>query len=778
MAFPDVQRSSFNMQLKQLFLFGAFLCFLSLSVEGQEVFSGPFSSWANLKTRFGAKGDGKADDTRAFQKALDELTVLTMKFNTGTGAYTTIYLPAGTYCISSTLRLRGKVGISIIGEAPDKTIIKWVGPASDTMFWANGSAYFKIARIGWNANQIPGTKQLAIQWKEKWNDGKTRSFATLNIEISDCRFFGKPEVGIIGGTYQGADDGTGSNDSEILIKRCLFEKCERGILIRGFNALDYWIWDCKFLNCTIGLYCKSGNYHINNSHFFQSNLSDIVNIGGYYMSVRECYSKNSTQFSVDSFNLCSPLKRIFRNNVVVGVKKTAIHYRHFGNLELTDNYFEMANPYSTDPVVNVYSGCGMDKILSVNNNYTAAVPHNIIPTKRITDRGDTKGLRSVRTHRKIDSLPGTPAYLTSKVFDVPMGATSAQIQKLIDLTYAYKGKRPILHFANGEYSIDQPLLIKAGSDLQIVGDGYIYASILRKKNGGFEDKPLLTVQGPSAVSIRDIVIAGDGKENSKTALIHFQGVDQVASQTHLDQIYSLCKNLLRLEKLDYLYLEKSNSFFSDGTYIEAGPLAAAGKGTHKVVFNGGQFVGAVLQNNASLLARDCWWEGMETTPLKLEGSGNFLLDGAMVAPRAMDSGTTIQINKFKGNVALSNMYVVGGLGVEPNNPDLRLFLWNVNFQYMNNPLRFIKPGLNYKLWSSAITFQCFDKRVKGCTNDGIEVPDQVFNVKEPDTYMEEMMGMSRSRLFVPYTKLSANTSNIYMSRVVLQGSPLGITFSK
>lgn len=97
---------------------------------------------------------------------------------------------------------------------------------------------------------------------------------------------------------------------------------------------------------------------------------------------------------------------------------------------------------------------------------------------------------------------------------------------------------------------------------------------------------------------------------------------------------------------------------------------------------------------------------------------------------------------------------------------------------MNNPLRFIKPGLNYKLWSGAITFQCFDKNVKGCTNDGIEVPDQIFNVKDTGKYMEEMMAMSRSRLFVPYSKLPAQTSNIYMSRVVLQGAPLALTFSK
>src|SRR5436189_182429 len=93
----------------------------------QDEFTGPYRSWANVKTRFGAKGDGIADDTKPIQKSLDSLTVAAKNFNTGNNAYAVIYLPKGTYRISNTLSLRGKIGISIIGEDPANTFITWSG---------------------------------------------------------------------------------------------------------------------------------------------------------------------------------------------------------------------------------------------------------------------------------------------------------------------------------------------------------------------------------------------------------------------------------------------------------------------------------------------------------------------------------------------------------------------------------------------------------------------------------------------------------------------------
>src|SRR5688572_33140603 len=85
------------------------------SQTGQE-FSGPFKSWADLKLKFGAKGNGVNDDTKSFQNAINALSDLNSNTGKNGTGFSVLYLPKGTYCISSTLVLRGKIGVTIIGE--------------------------------------------------------------------------------------------------------------------------------------------------------------------------------------------------------------------------------------------------------------------------------------------------------------------------------------------------------------------------------------------------------------------------------------------------------------------------------------------------------------------------------------------------------------------------------------------------------------------------------------------------------------------------------------
>src|SRR5215471_7623110 len=53
-----------------------------------EEFVGPFPSWSNVKTMYGAAGDGVTDDTVHLQNALNDLGQ--------TGRSVVLYLPAGT----------------------------------------------------------------------------------------------------------------------------------------------------------------------------------------------------------------------------------------------------------------------------------------------------------------------------------------------------------------------------------------------------------------------------------------------------------------------------------------------------------------------------------------------------------------------------------------------------------------------------------------------------------------------------------------------------------
>ncbi len=64
-------------------------------------FVGPFPSWINVKTQYGAVGDGVADETASLQAAFNAI-------GNPNSTASVVYLPAGTYRISGTLRMKVK----------------------------------------------------------------------------------------------------------------------------------------------------------------------------------------------------------------------------------------------------------------------------------------------------------------------------------------------------------------------------------------------------------------------------------------------------------------------------------------------------------------------------------------------------------------------------------------------------------------------------------------------------------------------------------------------
>src|SRR5687767_8489954 len=169
---PEKVITSINKERMNTFLLSVLflLSFVTLHAQQdyREEFNGPYPSWANVKTRFRAAGDGKKDDTKSIQLALDSLTRTSkLLYNTAAGTrYLVVYLPAGTYRITNTLRLEGRIGVSFIGEDPAKTIIQWDGKDNDTMFFSNRSAYVKFSRITWDANNKKDIEALGIHYKD------------------------------------------------------------------------------------------------------------------------------------------------------------------------------------------------------------------------------------------------------------------------------------------------------------------------------------------------------------------------------------------------------------------------------------------------------------------------------------------------------------------------------------------------------------------------------------------------------------------------------------
>ena len=106
---------------------------------------------------FGAKGDGTTDDTTAIQNAINVVG--------SAGIYGTIYFPAGTYKITSTLNVKNPIFLQGAGAGaggyptgPTPTLLSWAGGAAPMIiFGSNGSSPFNgggIKDMSIDANQL------------------------------------------------------------------------------------------------------------------------------------------------------------------------------------------------------------------------------------------------------------------------------------------------------------------------------------------------------------------------------------------------------------------------------------------------------------------------------------------------------------------------------------------------------------------------------------------------------------------------------------------------
>src|SRR5262245_17777780 len=230
------------------------------TAQTEEEFVGPFPSWRDLRRDYGAVGDGKADDSAAIQRALDDL----VKHEKSC----VLYLPAGRYRLTSTVKTERKAhtdcqGVAIIGEEPATTTLVWDGPADGTMFrW--DAWYSKISRFTLDGSRRAGTCLLYGP-----------RFSTYN-ETSDLIFRDAK-----GGLVFGEPHSAGQAENEVL--RCQFIRCETGVQTVNWNSMDIWVWYCRFEDCARGVHNVMGNWHVWQSLFLRSRVADLssINLMGF-----------------------------------------------------------------------------------------------------------------------------------------------------------------------------------------------------------------------------------------------------------------------------------------------------------------------------------------------------------------------------------------------------------------------------------------------------------------------------------------------------------------
>ena len=259
-------------------------------------------------TAAAAVGDGVADDTAAIQACFDQVSNETDKFS--------VYFPAGTYKVSSTLRLFRGISILIVGTGESSRIV-WSGEAGGRIVVSDGLSRSRFvglvfdgqdtAAVGFeHDSHSPGLFETRIRHQ----NNKFVNFLTAGIRIGHNRTDHKLET------------------SEVLFENSVFANigtqdsvvfnCTRGVLncagvaIENFNDYDNTFDGCHFFNNSWGI-ANGGmaNVYVRNSRFDSNGRKFTHRVGpAVYVyeggdialaksagnSVRRCVSVNSTRF--------------------------------------------------------------------------------------------------------------------------------------------------------------------------------------------------------------------------------------------------------------------------------------------------------------------------------------------------------------------------------------------------------------------------------------------------------------------------------------------------
>ena len=617
------------------------------SVNTGDEFVGPFKSWLNAKTQFGAIGDGIADDTKALQAAFDAAAKADVN--------STLYLPAGTYVITGTLTINYHLNVSIIGADPATTIIKWGGARHGTMVQIDGTAYSKFNRITFNGNS---TADIAVD--QSWDGGKPH-FDTSNEYADDV--FVDVGFGIHGGHL-----GHGFAETSILRDQFI-RNTSAGISLGNFNALDVWVRSCLFQDCAIGVTntLGAGNFRVYNCVFRHSTGCDMSmhNTGGF--SVRDNTSTGSNQFFVALFTR-NPAPTIIEGNTIIDpVDNRAVFIGNQGPIIFVNNTIRSPATSTKGPVV-VFSCMHNSTAFCTGNTFTVANPvsadsaqmeynDKVVPTSSLAALSE-------------QTLPTAERNYHRKIFEVPADASTAAIQSIINQAATLPGKRPVIHFPFGNFNIDATLFIPASSDMQLVGDGYGNQAASTLTWTGTTPGPIISIACPGRVTLRDMTFKGSPAITN----IRITNADQRGTRVLL-QAYNQQGGQVGLlaNRLDHTLVFAYDTQFSGlktAISVIGGQLAAAGKPSEgrTIIYSGAESNNTLsheVLNGGNLAVQDTWYEGgVKSTYASLNNNSIFTAAGDRIA--TPQHSPSIVFNNFWGKATLVADDYTGYLAINGN----------------------------------------------------------------------------------------------------------------
>jgi hypothetical protein len=406
---------------------------------GDVEFVGPFPSWRDLRRDYGARGDGSTDDTTALQHALDDL----IKHEKAC----VLFVPAGTYRLTATVHTVRKAhtdcqGVTIVGEDPARCVLRWDGPKGGTLLhW--DAWYAKISRLTLDGAGRAGIGLLYGPAFSTYNE-------TSDLIFRDCEsalVFGEPAT-------------NGQAENEVL--RCQFLRCGTGIQTVNWNSMDIWVWYCRFEDCGRGIYNVMGNWHAWHNLFLRSRVADLGVMNLMAFSAVNNTSRGSRSFlDFRTGHTWGSPTSVTGNRVLDPTGDWAMVLDNAGPYLVVDNVLRLGDKAR---------GVRMtwaDQTLAGNTYSRADAVEERGRFRRVAERVVEPG----QIRDNLPSLPPTPPRRQRTVIEVPAGSGAEAMQRALDEAARHRGQRPVVHLPMGNYPIERTLVIPAGSDVQVVGDG-------------------------------------------------------------------------------------------------------------------------------------------------------------------------------------------------------------------------------------------------------------------------------------------------------------------